>query len=353
MKLLIYGVTGYTGALISRMAAQAGVDHIAAGRTQARVDRHAGACGVEARAFGLDSPAQLDQALADVGVVLNTAGPFARTAGPLVEACLRTGTHYLDLAGEVPEFEAVRAFDSRARERGIMLMPGVGFGVVPTDAVAAKLAAGLPDATRLRIAFEAVGGVSRGTLGTLFHDIGRTGVRRRNGALVPARPAEEVRRIDLGDGGRIAVTNPWRADLVTAYWSTGIDTIDTYTVFPGPVRWLMRASRVTGWLMSRRLVQSLLSALLRRLPAGPDEQALSSGSTRIWAEVENADGARTTMRVRGPEAYVFTARTALDVAGRVLGGAAPAGFQTPVMAYGPDLLDRIDGVEVLDVQHAA
>lgn len=344
-KLLIYGVTGYTGALISRMAAQAGVAHIAAGRDLARVREHADAHGLEARAFSLDDSAAADAALADVACVLNTAGPFAKTATLLVEACLRSGAHYLDIAGEVLDFEEVRRFDAQAQARGIMLMPGVGFGVVPTDVAAAKLKERHPDAEHLRIAFEAVGGVSQGTLATLFRDIGKAGVRRSQGELVPAQPAEETHRIDLGDGARVAVTNPWRADLMTAYHSTGIGTIDTYTVFPAPVRWLMKARKVSGWVFARPSVQRLLGALFRRLPAGPSEEELRRGKTLVWAEAKDNHGRATIVRIRGPEAYLFTALTAIECAKRAL-KSAPSGFQTPTRAYGSGMIDQLAGVEV-------
>lgn len=344
-KLLIYGVTGYTGALISRMAAQAGVAHIAAGRDLTRVREHADVYGLEARAFALDDRDAADAALADVACVLNTAGPFAKTATLLVEACLRSGAHYLDIAGEVADFEEVRRFDARAKERGIMLMPGVGFGVVPTDVVAAKLKERHPDAEHLRIAFEAIGGVSQGTLATLFRDIAKVGVKRSQGELIPAQPAEESHRIDLGGGARMAVTNPWRADLVTAYYSTGIRTIDTYTVFPAPVRWLMKARKFSGWVFGRPSVQRFLNALFRKLPAGPSEEELRRGKTLIWAEAKDKSGRTTIARMRGPEAYLFTSLTAIECAKRAMMG-APSGFQTPTLAYGPGVIDKIAGVEV-------
>jgi short subunit dehydrogenase-like uncharacterized protein len=347
-QFLIYGVTGYTGGLIARLAAERGMSPIAAGRDGARVSAFAAPLGLSSRAFGLSDlsqPEAIDRCLADVAVVLNTAGPFAATAPALAEACLRTGTHYLDLAGEVPEFEAMERLDERAVEADVMLLPGAGFGVVPTDCLAAQLKRRLPSATRLRLAFEAVGGVSRGTLATLFKDIRQTGVHRRGSVLVPVEPAAEVLRINLGDGPRIAVTNPWRGDLVTAWHSTGIPVIDTYTVFPPPVRWMMR-SNIAGWLLKRRPVNMLLEGMIRRLPSGPTEKQLQTGSTRVWGEVEDAAGQRIEARMSGPEAYLFTAETALRLAAKALSGDAPAGFQTPVTAYGADLMREIPGVVI-------
>jgi short subunit dehydrogenase-like uncharacterized protein len=370
-NLLIYGVTGYVGGLISRLAAAAGLPHLAAGRDLEQVTAHADPLMLPGRTFSLSDPAKVGRALGDVAVVLNAAGPFDETALPLAEACLRAGAHYLDLADEVPELEAIRRLDARAREAGVMLLPGVGFGVLPTDALAARLKRRLPSAIRLRLALETVGGMSRGSLRTLFRDLRRgTGVKRRGGELVPARAGEERLVLDLGGGRRVAVTDPWRGDLASAWWSSVYPEIDVYAVHPAWLRWLrwLRCPRWLGsppsarWLPRSALaspVRALLAsragrALVRRAialrPAGPGEGELATGLTRIWAQAEDAAGHRVTARLRGPERHLFTARTALWVAQRVLAGRLRVGFQTPATAYGPDLVDRlveeVEGVSV-------
>ncbi|HEY6323765.1 MAG TPA: saccharopine dehydrogenase NADP-binding domain-containing protein [Thermoanaerobaculia bacterium] len=367
-NLLIYGVTGYVGGLISRLAAATGLPHLAAGRDLEQVTAHADPLMLPGRTFSLSDPAKVGRALGDVAVVLNAAGPFAETALPLAEACLRAGAHYLDLADEVPELEAIRRLDARAREAGVMLLPGVGFGVLPTDALAARLKRRLPSAIRLRLALETVGGMSRGSLRTLFRDLCRgTGVKRRGGELVPAGAAEERLVLDLGGGRRVAVTDPWRGDLASAWWSSVYPEIDVYAVHPAWLRWL-RCPRWLGSPPSARWlprsaqaspVRALLAsragrALVRRAialrPAGPGEGELAAGLTRIWAQAEDAAGHRVTARLRGPERHLFTARTALWVAQRVLAGRLRVGFQTPATAYGPDLVDRlveeVEGVSV-------
>lgn len=373
-NLLIYGVTGYVGGLISRAAAAAGLPHLAAGRDLAQVMAHADPLMLPARTFSLSDPAKVGRALGDVAVVLNAAGPFAETALPLAEACVRAGAHYLDLADEVPELEAIRRLDARAREAGIMLLPGVGVGVLPTDALAARLKRRLPSAVRLRLALETVGGMSRGSLRTLFRDLRRSaGVKRRGGELVPARAGEERLVLDLGGGRRVAVTDPWRGDLASAWWSSVYPEIDVYAVHPawlswlGSPRWLSSPRRLGSprsprWLPRWGLASPVLAllasragqALVRRAialrPAGPAEAELAAGLTRIWAQAEDAAGHRVTARLRGPERHLFTARTALWVAERVLAGRLRVGFQTPATAYGPDLVDRlveeVEGVSV-------
>ena len=125
--LMIYGANGYVGEHVARAAGSLGVKAIVAGRHAAKLDRIASETGLEPRAFGLDDPAVIDSALNKVAVVLNCAGPFKYTAERLVEGCLRSRAHYLDITGEIPVFEALQAKDAQAKARGVMLLPGVGF----------------------------------------------------------------------------------------------------------------------------------------------------------------------------------------------------------------------------------
>jgi len=343
-NLLIYGVTGYAGGLISRLAAARGLPHLAAGRDLEKVMAHADPLLLPARTFSLSDPGKVVRGLDGVAVVLNAAGPFVETGPPLAEACLRCGVHYLDLAGAVAEIEAIRHLDARAREAGVMLMPGVGFAVVPADAVAARLKRRLPGAVRLRLAFEAAGGVSRGTLRTLCGDLRRGGgLRRRGGELAAAGAGDEQLALDLGGGRRVAVTDPWRGELAAVWWSSVFPDIDVYTVHPTPVRWLLRSplAAPARALLASRPGQALLRQAIERLPAGPSEGQLASGLTRIWVQAEDPAGHCVTARLHGPAAYLFAAQTALWVAQRVLAGRLRVGFQTPVTAYGPDLVDRL------------
>ena len=105
--LMIYGATGYVGEHVARTAGSLGLKAIVAGRDAAKLDRIASETGLERRAFGLDDPAAIDRALNRVAVVLNCAGPFKYTAEPLVEGCLRSRAHYLDITGEIPVYEAI------------------------------------------------------------------------------------------------------------------------------------------------------------------------------------------------------------------------------------------------------
>ena len=135
-KLLVYGATGFVGEHVARTAAASGVKPIVAGRDAARLGRIAAALGLRAARSSLTNAKAIDGALKGVAVVLNCAGPFKYTAEPLARACLRAGAHYLDITGEIPVHQALQAMDAKAKAQGVMLMPGVGFDVVPTDRLA-------------------------------------------------------------------------------------------------------------------------------------------------------------------------------------------------------------------------
>ena len=345
-ELLLYGATGYAGKLIAALAKSEGLDLILAGRNQSSLAAEADKLSLDFRVVSLDDPNAIARSIKDVTAVLNCAGPFSKTAPPLVDACLLSKTHYLDIAGEVPEFEALGARDTEAKNAGVMLLPGVGFGIVPTDCLAAYLKYQLPTANRLVLTYETQGGVSQGTANTVLFNLHVMGVERKEGKLVPARPAAKSRKIDFGSDVAVAVTNPWRADIFTAFYSTGIPNIEVYTVFPDPVRYGMQMSQYLGWLFSSSLFQSALARLIQTLPIGPSAEERAKGKTRIIGVAENESGQKVTAKLFGPEAYDFTALTAVAVMKRIVKGEVKPGFQTPASVYGADFVLEIPGVKM-------
>ncbi|WP_135365178.1 saccharopine dehydrogenase family protein [Halosimplex halophilum] len=345
--ILVYGSYGYTGRLIVEEATDRGLDVVVGGRDRNAVENQAIRQGCEERVFALDEPRLLDLALEEVEAVVHCAGPFAETAEPVVEGCLRTGTHYLDITGEIEVFERLAAADEQAEEAGITVLPGVGFDVVPTDCLAAHLAERLPDADRLALGFEASGGVSPGTAKTALRGLGEGGAVRRNGCIESVPIGSETRRIDFGRGERTAMAIPW-GDVSTAYHTTGIGNVAVYTAVPS---WAPRAARAAGLfgpLAGSGAVQSLLERVVEARVDGPDERERREGESYVWGEVETADGKRAVSRLVAPETYRLTKLTAVAIAERVAAGEAPAGFRTPAGAFGPDLILDVEGVERTD-----
>jgi short subunit dehydrogenase-like uncharacterized protein len=346
---LLYGSYGYTGRLIAERAREAGLVPLLAGRDAAALAAQSAETGFPHRALALDDATALDAALRETRVVLHAAGPFSRTSRPMVDACLRTGAHYLDITGEIAVFEAIAARDAEARAAGVMLMPGAGFDVVPSDCLAAHLARRLPSAKRLTLAFQGIGGISRGTMTTMMENVAQGGAVRRGGRITRVPAAFRTRRVDFGRGEVSVTTIPW-GDVSTAYHSTGIPDVEVYTRVGAGARRGMVASRHLGWLLGFAPVQRMLMRRIRSGPAGPTPEQRARGASLLWGEVSDDAGRRAAARMRTPEGYTLTAMTSVEAVRRVLAGDAPAGFRTPSRAYGADWILEFDGVERVDVE---
>ncbi len=345
--MLLYGATGYTGRLIAILAHQYGVRPILAGRDAAALATIAGELGLEHRAFALDQPSAIAHALAGVTVVLHCAGPFIHTSRPMADACIAAGVHYLDITGEIEVIESLAARDAEARRANVMLMPGTGFDVVPTDCLAAHLKRRLPSATRLTLAIRGTGRLSRGTKTTMVEHQDRGGMVRRNGKLTRVIPGWKTRVIDFGDGPRPAITIPW-GDVATAYYSTGIPNIEVYAALPVTMRRALVLTRHLGWLLRMPFLKAWQKRRVRAGLPGPTPAELEQGRSYVWGEAADDRGHRVESRLIGPEGYLLTAHAALLIVKRVLSGNTQPGFQTPAKAYGPDLVLEIPGVERTD-----
>ncbi|GAB3671477.1 saccharopine dehydrogenase family protein [Halopiger thermotolerans] len=349
-SLLIYGAYGDTGRLIAREAVARGGSPTVAGRDRRAVARLADNLGVDGRAFDLADDS-LAARLEGFDAVLNCAGPFVETVDPLIEACLASGTDYLDITGEVAVFERLRQRDATAREAGIAMLPGVGFDVVPSDCLAAFLHAQLPSADELALGIKGTGSLSRGTARTIVEQLGDGGIVRRNGRLVKVPTAFRSREIDFGDEPEHAVTIPW-GDVVTAAHTTGIETIEVYAAAPPWADRVLSAVDSLGWLLERPVVERGLKRLVDARVDGPENPESADGRAVVWGEVTDDAGRRARARLRTPNPYALTAESAVLAAQRVLedrgrtdSGSVPNGFQTPASAFGPDFALELTGTE--------
>jgi short subunit dehydrogenase-like uncharacterized protein len=341
-RLLIYGASGYSGRLATQAAIALGLRPVLGGRDAAKLAPLAERLGLAYRAVRLEEPESLAGALRDVGVVLHTAGPFSRTARPMLDACLRTGTHYLDIAAEIHVLEALARRDAEARARGIMVMPGVGFDVVPSDCLARHVARRLPGARRLALGIRGLEFVTRGSAKT-FVEAADSGAVRRGGAIV-GTPAGMLRRtFDFGDGPRPVLNLSW-GDVASAYYTTGIPDISVYVETTPALEMIAATSQRLGWLLATGPWQAWLKAHAELLPEGPTDAERAARTAVIVAEAEDGAGRRVAARLRTPEAYTFTAMSAPAVARRVLGGDVELGFQTPARVYGSDFVLGFPGI---------
>lgn len=348
---MIYGANGYTGTLIAHRAVEQGHKPILAGRTASKVEPLAQSLGLPHRVFSLDDAETVAAQIEDCALVLHAAGPFIHTARTMMEACLRSRTHYLDITGEIPVFERAAALGERAAKSEVMIMPGTGFDVVPTDCMAVFLKSQLPDATHLQLAFASQGTrFSRGTALTMAENLGESSAVRQNGAITKVPLGHKSMTVAFADDfERLVMTIPW-GDVSTAYYSSGIPNIETYTAVHPKTYRFVKWQKYFGWFLRLPVVKARARKRVLSGPAGPSAEQRQKGRSLVWGRVANDKGETRTARSVMPEGYALTAMTSVMIAERVLNGQAQPGFQTPAKAYGPDLLLEVEGAvrEIID-----
>lgn len=347
-RLLVYGAAGYTGGLIVDEALAFGLDPIIAGRAAGKLERRARADRLEVRCAALDDASATREMLKGVAVVINAAGPFHATAQKLARAALAQGTHYLDISGEVKAMTAVAELDREAVRRGVMLMPGVGFDVVPSDCLVAHVARRLPSARSLDIGLKGLDLITRGSALSLFEQYADLVTVRRDGRLRQVRPGELEEQFDFGSGPVRAAAITW-GDVVSAYRTAAIPNITVFYEATPIVQLGLNVGRSLGWASNLPLVRSWLMNSARLLPAGPSQAQRARGRASIVVRASDASGRRVEARVTTPEVYSFTATTAVTVADRVLHGHWQPGFCSPASVYGSELVLSLPGVSFQEV----
>jgi short subunit dehydrogenase-like uncharacterized protein len=332
---LLYGANGYTGDLIAREAVKRGHRPILAGRNRAAVEALAKELDCEARVFDLDA---IDIKGADL--VLHCAGPFSRTSAPMVQACLDAGAHYLDITGEIAVFEAVMARDADARKRGVTLLPGVGFDVVPTDCLALMLKDRMPDAKELWLAIHwQQATLSPGTLKTMIDGAGDGSAIRRDGVIVRVPPAYDVRDIPFEPAVRKAMTIAW-GDVSTAFYTTGIPNIRVYAAASPKAISRARRTRLLAPLLKLGVVKGFLQKIAGKRK-GPTEEQRAKGQIHLWGRVANAKGDELTMTLTVAEGYTFTVKSAIAALERVLAEPVQPGATTPAKRFGAGFVNAV------------
>jgi len=345
---MIYGANGYTGRLVTELAVRRGHRPVLAGRNEGELAALAAAMGLQHRAFSLTHPDKVTAGLAGIDLVAHCAGPFSATSRPVVDACIATATHYLDITGEIDVLEAVLARRGEAQAASVVLLPGSGFDVVPTDCLAAMVVEKLPDTTSLDIAFRVGGGLSPGTARTAVQGLGQGGRARLGGRITGVPSGWRRRTADFASGPATVTSIPW-GDVSTAFHSTGVPEIVTFTQLPGGgsasalQRLAAPAARIPG-------VRRLLGAAVHRRATGPDEARRGRSRSQVWVEARSVDGRVVTGSLTGPNAYSLTADSVVRIVERVLAGAVPAGAHTPSQAHGTRFVLELDDVTLHGIE---
>jgi short subunit dehydrogenase-like uncharacterized protein len=347
MNWMIYGANGYTGKLVVERALVAGHKPILAGRSAEAVLAMGRKYDLPARVFSLDNPSEAAKNLNDVDVVLHCAGPFSRTAWPMLEACIESKTNYLDITGEISVFETLQQKSELIAKAGICAISGVGFDVVPTDCLAVMLKNELPDAKTLRLGIKGIGqSLSGGTAKTMLEGVGKGGCIRKDGKLLPVPAAHQVRMITFNGKSNQAVSMPW-GDVATAFYSTGIPNIEVYFAATKSGIKMMRLAWNLRSIISSPLVQAALKQLIGMQVSGPSDQERAESKITIWGEVESAAGKKVAMLMQCPNGYTTTVDSSLAIVEKILNGECEKkGALTPAQAFGAELALSLPGITV-------
>jgi short subunit dehydrogenase-like uncharacterized protein len=280
--------------------------------------------GVPYRVFEADADAA--HSLSGISVLLNFAGPFAHTAPALMAACIEAGVDYLDITAEINIYRLAEQLSMPAAAAGVMLLPGVGWDVVPTDSLAAHAVQRVANPLALSIALQVPGSMSRGSAMSVGEIIGAGVLARIDGELV-STPDAQPRHFDFGDGAVLCVPLSF-GDLVTAWHTTRIPNIAMFVhisddAFPG--------------------------GDLSLLPDGPSAQERDAHRARAVVEVMAQDGSRVCSRIETVNGYSYTPLAAIEAARRVLDGDRWAGFATPVGVFGSGFAESIPGTIISDL----
>ncbi|MDH4057482.1 MAG: saccharopine dehydrogenase NADP-binding domain-containing protein [Cyclobacteriaceae bacterium] len=342
-EIIVYGSYGYTGKLIVEECRKKNLSIVLAGRNAESLEKQSKESGYPFKVVDIDDHDNLVDLLKQATVVIHCGGPFRHTAKKMVDACMETNTHYTDITGEYEVFELLAGYTNKAKQAGLMIMPGTGFDVVPSDCLALHLKNRLPTATNLQLAFAmSKGGLSRGTKKSMTEGLGFGGKIRKDGKLTMIRLGDKTMNIDFGAFKTPTLCIPW-GDISTAWRSTGIPNIEVYTGATEGMISNARRSKYMNWLLRMKWVKNIMLNKIDKQPGGPSQEKLLTGKSYLWGKVWNDKGEQSEARLETLSGYLLTAKTSVLIAEKILSGNFKPGYQTPAMCYGEDLILEIEG----------
>ena len=336
-RAMIYGANGYTGRLIARHAVERGLRPALAGRNHAAIRELANELDCPAATFDIRQAAVIAEYLRGISAVVHCAGPFSQTARQMMDACLASGTDYLDITGEIEVIEWAALRSERAKQVGVALIPAVGFDVVPSDCLAAMLAERLPEARVLQLAFSGTGGLSAGTAKTMVEALPSGGRVRIDGEIRHVPTAWKTMEIPFRHRKLWGMTIPW-GDVASAYYSTGIPNIEVYTTSSPKQTARLRRMRFLLPLAGWRPLQSIAKRWVDRKVKGPTEHDLETTRSSLWGRVSDDHGKSVSATLETLSGYKITALTAVAALEKTLARQVPRGFSTASQAFGKEFI---------------
>ena len=349
-KWMIYGANGYTGRLITSEAAKRKLKLLLGGRNGGELRTLSDQTGFPARILSLDTPPQtIAQHLSDVDGVLNCAGPFSETAMPLAKACLIAGIHYLDITGELSVFEELFTLNKKARKKKVVICPGCGFDVVPTDCVAATLKENLPDAQNLTLAFKTGGSISPGTAKTGVEIFRKGGKVRREGELENVPLGTKTRKISF-QGSEVDVSCFPLADLATAYRTTHITNIETYIPLSEEKNKKLRYMQYARYLLAFPPIEKIVKHKVGKR-SGPSKEARAKTNAQIWGHAENLTGKNVIVEMTTADPYDVTVESALGIMEYLMEFEVNrGGYYTPANLMGSNYICALSGSSEMEIK---
>lgn len=317
-KILIYGSYGYTGTMITEHLVQMEQDVVIAGRNGMKLVEMGKNLNLPFIAFALDTAQNIDVVLKDFDIVLNCAGPFHRTAQPLMEAALRNNVHYLDVSAELESYALAQKLSKEAEAKGVLLMPGCGGSVTMIGCLTAFAKKLIPNPEKAQVALHVTGSMSRGSAVSASENVSTALIARRAHELENLEDISSV-RFNFGNGF-VDCTPVTLPDVITLWNEYNIPDITTYVHISG-------AAFPTGDL-----------ALL---PDGPSKQEREANRYQAAVHLKDKSGNEVRAVLNTVNGYAFTPMAAALAVRQVSDDKFSAGFQTSFGLWGSDFVRSI------------
>ncbi|CCK25585.1 saccharopine dehydrogenase [Streptomyces davaonensis JCM 4913] len=307
-KVAVFGAYGHTGRFVVAELLARGFVPVLSGRDAEKL-RASAAPGLELRPASVDDAASLDRALAGTAAVINAAGPFATTAGPVIEAALRAGIPYVDVAAEIEANDDMFThFDERARAAGALVVPAMAFYGGLGDLLVTAAMGDWTSADEVHVAYGLSGW--HPTAGTrIAGDVSR---ERRGGKRV--RYAKG--RLEYHDDAQSIVEWPFPEPLGTRSVYAEFTMADVVTV---PSH--LTVPEVRTYMTTEAAAE--LSSPDTPAPAASDEHGRSDQTFLVDVLIRSAGRERRAV-ARGQDIYAVTAPLAVEAVRRILAGQTTA-----------------------------
>jgi saccharopine dehydrogenase-like NADP-dependent oxidoreductase len=327
-KVAVFGAYGHTGRFVVAELVERGFVPVLSGRDAGKLEAPARETGLEARTASVDDPDSLDRALAGAAAVINCAGPFASTTAPVIEAALRSGIPYLDVAAELEaNIDTFAHFADRARKAGAVIVPAMAFFGGLGDLLATAAMGDWTKADEAHIAY----GLSS------WHPTAGT---RRSGAVSRERRGERRMRFTNGQWEYRTDAPPtleWRfpepmgpQPVIGEFTMADVVTVPSHLSIPD----------VTTY-MTVQAVRDIASPDTPT-PAAADENGRSDQTFLIDAVVRSG-GAERRATAHGQDIYAVTAPLVVEALDRVLTGRT----HTVGVAAAGEIFDAADFLRAL------